>query len=235
MDLNRTLMTGLALILLLSGNAIARPNTFTFVLGIDASASVPELEFAAYKEHAREVLQLTRPGDTLVIRRLEDPAYIDTTVFGEEFSKHRRQVVEVYHRIAAMKKRSKGGDTLFNPILSHVVRQIGIDRTLDKKAANARRYVAVLFTDGAPDDRPAQALDDVRPLAEADWRLLVLGLHEGNQAKLEPLVARAGFEGEGKVFYVPYAQLGATLERLPRVIGRDADERVRRDLAKFGN
>ena len=223
---------GLGLALLgLPAHAFNGPVTWVF--GMDGSASVRASEFLEYQRMTvKSVLPLVQPaGDTLIMRRLEDPQSLETFSFGDVLSRHVVEVEKVARYLLAMKKRPSGGSTLFVPTTDFFAEQIELHRKLGKSLGR-RRFVLVLVSDGEADDKKKELAAAKRVDAKADWLVLALGVHQKNLKSLQGVMDAAGLADPTRQIVVPYEHMASVLTNaLTNRLGRSPDQQLSKKLA----
>jgi hypothetical protein len=192
-----------------------------YVVAYDASASVPAAEFAAYPDMVRgAVLELVRPGDTIVFLRMDrpnDPP--ETTTFDSRFSRLRMGVVSLYEQLRALKQSGPRHGTDHGLALDHVRRRIELDRRLASKVTP--RYVLVAVTDGVADGKqtPVSA-PSAGWTAGLDWRLVFLGVRSDVESGVRTSATRCGFNDPQRVLFLPFSHWQQLRANLSQFIGR---------------
>jgi hypothetical protein len=181
---------GIAVILLLTGCNTVRPGpprqAVTFYLGYDLTTSVPEQEFAEYREMAvRFVLAHVENGDgVFLIPIVKDP---QGAVIYQAFDRARiTDTARTFfaQHISTLTQPTEGPQkpafTDLGAVISFVIRTA-------TGRAGAGRPVTVIFTDGAPSGPQTVNAGD----PPVDLRIWFVGVHPENEKPLRELCRRA--------------------------------------------
>lgn len=202
-----------------------------WIVGFDATASVPPKEHAVYPDIVRStVLEFAQPGDTIILLRL-DRREAETVVLDERLTHLKRDVKALYEKLRETKQsKDRRGTTDFSLVIEHARQRIELDRRL-KGTAATERYVIVFVTDGVHDSKNQI---ESRPIpAETDWRMLFVGVQPKTEEQIRRLCTQAGLATQERIVVVPFDQWSGVVSALPEFFGQPVNLALRKALSRL--
>jgi hypothetical protein len=210
-----------------------------WVIGLDGSTSVNAKSFAAYPALVRTaVLPLVRPGDTIVLLRLDHPSDgrrrssdgPETIVLDPRLSHFTTQVTSFYERVRREQQARGPHQTDIGQVFDYVRRSVELDRHLN--TASAPSYVIVCVTDGLADGRQTVSKTAQPSVGDVGYRIVFLGVNASTEPVLRGMAAKEGFDQGDRALIVPITHVKQLAPSLARFIGRPVNPGLAQSLER---
>jgi hypothetical protein len=211
----------------------AKPPPADYLIGWDATASVPAEHYAHYREVVRALLETVRAEDRLVLLELGRSASArpgtripDVVRVRGRVTRMRRAVSEFYTGVMELPQQEQRlGYTDLGAVFSHAARRI----ESDARHGRERAVVIALLTDGEATGTQTAPSEGWAGPGDAEWELVLFCIDPDAQRRVLALAEQWGFDDPSRVHALG-TDFQEELDQLVGLLGRGKNDSLLRAL-----